>query len=274
MIRFAFLWIPNINVEQFLIISSAVFFGLAFSFILAVFVKRYVKIVKGRKEAIMHRYIEQLLFPVLFHQQTFADISTTHLYQKLTTDILFLKALHDAVIKMHSSYSGSHAHLLRTFFIEAKLVDISLNKMSKGAWNEKCRAIRDLSQMQIESSSILMLQYCSSNNETLRQEALIGLIRLRGFNGLTVLKDYAFEINPWMIINIIHHLNLQDQTNIPQFDFLLESANNTVVMLGCRLIEYYKQTEQLNHLLILNQTTHHADLKEISALVIEKLNSF
>lgn len=274
MTRFVFLWIPEINVEQLLIISSSVFFAMAFSFILAVFVKRYVKIVKGRKEAIMNRYIEQLLFPVLFHQQTFADISTTHLYQKLATDIFFLKTLHDAVLKMHSSYSGSHAHLLRTFFIEAKLVDISLNKMSNGSWNEKCRAIRDLSQMQIESSSLLMLQYCSSANETLRQEALIGLIRLSGFEGLIVLKNYAFEITPWMIINIIHHLNLQNQTNVPQFDFLLQSENNTVVMLGCRLIEYYKQTEQLNNLLVLNQTTHHVGLKEITAQLSEKLNSF
>jgi hypothetical protein len=248
--------------------------ALAFSFILTVFVKRYFKIVKARKDAIMDRYIEQLLFPVLFQQQTFANISTTNLYQRQSTDKVFLEALHNAVVKMHSSYSGSHAHILRTFYIESKLVDISLHKISKGAWNERCRAIRDLSQMQIESSSHLILQYCNSANETLRQEALIGLIRMSGFEGLNALKDYTHDINQWMLINIIHHLNLQNQTVVPAFDFLLQSENNTVILLGCRLIEYYKQTEQLTNLISLNESTDNIEVQEITAQVIDKLNSF
>ncbi|MES2479912.1 MAG: hypothetical protein V4561_12560 [Bacteroidota bacterium] len=229
---------------------------------------------KARKDAIMDRYIEQVLFPVLFQQQTFADISTTNLYQRQSTDKVFLEALHNAVVKMHSSYSGSHAHILRTFFIESKLVDISLQKIRKGAWNERCRAIRDLSQMQIESSSDLILQHCSSSNETLRQEAIIGLIRMSGFGGLNALKVYTYDINQWMIINIIHHLNLQNQTDVPEFDFLLQSKNKTVILLGCRLIEYYKQTEQLNTLVRLNQSTDNIDVQEITAEVIDKLNSF
>jgi hypothetical protein len=128
--------------------------------------------------------------------------------------------------------------------------------------------------MQIESSSHLILQYCNSANETLRQEALIGLIRMSGFEGLNALKDYTHDINQWMLINIIHHLNLQNQTVVPAFDFLLQSENNTVILLGCRLIEYYKQTEQLTNLISLNESTDNIEVQEITAQVIDKLNSF
>jgi len=224
--------------------------------------------------AIMNRYLEQLLFPVLFHQQTFDTISATRLYQKLANDVVFLEALHDAVVKMHATYSGSHAILLRTFFVESNLAEISLKKLRKGAWNEKCQAIRDLSQMHIDSSSDYLLEYCNSPNDTLRSEALIGLIRLKGFEGLAVLQDYVFDVNPWMIINIIHQLNLHNQTVVPTFDFLLKSKNITVVMLGCRLIEHYKQAENLLLLVELNQTTSHAGLKELTTHIVEKLKLF
>jgi hypothetical protein len=262
------------NTEAVLLLSIVVFVLAALLFLTLILISRYQKIYMARAEAAMLPVIEELLFPVVFSNTPYAVIKEHELWKKHMGNKTFMRMLVSGIFKMHKTYSGGYAQNLRQFFIEAGLARLSIQQLQSTSWSKKCEAIRILSQLHIAEAYEPILTLTYANEDILRLEALAAIVQMKGFRGIEMLVQYTKPINDWIQINLLYYLKFSDNSIVPDFGYLLFSANKDVVKLGCRLIEMYKQKANIDTLQHLMERGHVPDVAHRIKETILKLESF
>jgi hypothetical protein len=97
---------------------------------------------------------------------------------------------------------------------------------------------------------------------------------MKGMEGVRILMQYTMPVNDWIQINLIYHLKSSDADAPPDFGFLLSSANDDVVKLGCRLIEVFQQKTNVTKLQNMIGSYNNPDLEAQIRQTILKLESF
>ena len=123
---------------------------------------------------------------------------------------------------------------------------LSYDKLKSNALNIQCEGIRELSEMNIKEAYSHILQFVWHKNTTLKLEALIGMIRLKGLNGLIAITDYPEPIHDWMQLNLLYEINNFYKTSNSDFTYFLTSANESLVVFGLRLIEVFNQSRDMD----------------------------
>ncbi len=221
-------------------------------FLLLILASRFRYINRARKAEEYLPYINKMLSNLLFEELPLTQILESKEYKRLHVLKGFNLLLLRSVTQLHAAYSGVYASRLEAFYIAAGLQRWSEAKIGSRSWKRKCKGIREVSEMQYTPAYTLIYRYIDSRNAVLRQEALSGLVRLKGFEGLKLLRHYTSPINDWMQINMLHALKNTREAQQADIEYLLQSTNESLLMLGLRIIEkfnlghYLESIEQLD----------------------------
>lgn len=208
-------------------------------FLVLILLSRFRHIRRGKKRDAYLPYVDKMVSSLLFEQVAYTEILESADYKKLSKSKGFNLLLLRSVIQLHATYAGTYASRLEGFYTAAGLQYWSEAKIGRHSWKAKCRGIREVSEMRYTPAYTLIYRYIDSRNAVLRLEALSGLVRLKGFEGLKLLRHYALPINDWIQINMLHALKTTRDMQQADISYLLHSPNESLLMLGLRIVEQF-----------------------------------
>ncbi|HET6226129.1 MAG TPA: hypothetical protein VFF27_07600, partial [Bacteroidia bacterium] len=189
--------------ELFLTLVIVLFLFLTLLFLILLTISRLTKIRRLKERAHYDTIAGNFMFAIIFENKDFTDLVKQKEYNDYINDRFFKRCLLDTVIKLHKSYTGEFALKIEAFYHESGLIQETYKKLNSLRWALKCEAIRELAEMSVTSSYALITKYVSSRNLILRQEAIIGIIKLLGLKGLNFLVDYKELLTDWLQLNLI-----------------------------------------------------------------------
>jgi phosphoglycerol transferase MdoB-like AlkP superfamily enzyme len=231
--------------ELFLTMVIVLFFLLTFIFLILLTVSRVKKIRRLKKRAGYDILAGNFMLSIIFEDKSYAVLSLEKEYAWVMQDAFFRQCLLETIIKLHKSYTGEFAKKIEQCYFDSSLIDETYKKLKHGKWPVKCEAVRELAEMNIVSSYSLITQYVSAPNLTLRQEAIVAIIKLIGLKGLSFLNDYKELLTDWIQLNLIAIIkNNFPTTDEPYYNSFIDSPNKSVALFGKRLKTFYEHTDE------------------------------
>lgn len=223
-----------------LYIPILTFAGAGCLFLLLILLSRRRYIKRAKQNEFYLPVIDKMLSGFLFEEKSLEEILQSEDFLAYSGKKAFDLQLLRSVVQLHIAYAGTYARRLEEFYAATNLKDLSIKKLKSQSWKKKCKGIRELSEMNLESSYALLYRHIDSGNAVLRMEALTGLVRLKGFDGLKLLSDYKRQLNDWTQINMLHVLKDARSAEQADLNFLLNAPNESLVVLGLRVIEKFE----------------------------------
>ncbi|MBZ9729439.1 hypothetical protein LB467_07040 [Salegentibacter sp. JZCK2] len=233
------------DIEMFLIACILLFSLSIILFIGLIITSRLKKIRKEiyRKKNTAH--INETLFAIAFDGATPKDFNDDPLFKRNWRRKLYKRQFLKELIKLHRLYGGEIAHKLRQCYTDFRLIQLSYSKIRSRRWEVKCAGIQELGEMEIKKAVPVILEYTRSRNDTLKMVALIEVIHLSGLKGLSLLEDYTEPLNDWIQLNLLESIKEANISEVPDFDYLLKSTNDTIVVFGLRLVTLFHQSHHI-----------------------------
>lgn len=231
--------------QIFLIVMILLFFALSLLFLSLLLVSRLTKIRNLKKTAFYKQLADKVVFSVLFADKSYADLLLDAEYVENGRSEFFRLLLLDSLITLHRAYSGAYSRKIELFYMESALIQETYKKLKSRKWSVKCEAIIELAEMNIVDAHPLIQKHVGAKNLTLRQEAIVALVKLRGLGGLSFLSNYNEMLSDWMQLNLLAVIkNNYPATQEPFYNNFLLSSNNSVALFGKRLKAFYEQTHE------------------------------
>lgn len=207
-------------------------------FTMNTFILRVLKIRRLKQIRILQAKAEELLFPLLFSVTSVEE--TIEQYRSLPEGPLLKSVMTRLILSLHRNYSGVQKALLEQFFVESKLYLSSERKLNSRKWDSIISGIREVSMTNVQSALPKLKKLLHHKKLLVRKEAFVGMLTLSGTPVLSSIKLPDFLIDDWTQSCILHNLSLKQQTSFEGLEVLLESDNESLVLLGFRIIEYFQ----------------------------------
>lgn len=260
------LWLLWVTILIFAIVS------------LLLFVLTIIKRIRSiRREKTKKRYqeiINPLLFNYLFESKDLN--STIELYNKYfhIAGPLFARLTIKSLLQLNRVYKGDYQNNIASFFNKSGLAEYSLELLESRSWVLKIEGIRNLSELSSTDSFQEIKTQLSNQNKMVQEEAIIGMIRLRGLNVLSEIKNSPLFLNDWFQAHVFHTIKINNFDELSNYPSLLESENLTFQLLIARIAEYFNNTEVIDKLIDIESESDDLRIKSQINLVIEKLQTY
>lgn len=229
----------GLQIELFLLSSIALFVFLTLVFLIALFLSRFMTNRRLKLEERFEPIVEELLFDVMFNDTPINELLNHRMYTRYHKKNIFMKMLIRSCFSMHQQFSGDIAERLEKFYQTSALKKYSMQKLNSNAWYKKCQGIRELSEMNQDDVVPDIISLCFSKHQLVKQAAFVGIIKLKGIEGLKNLQKFTEFIDDWTLSHILMAIEETDSTNFTDLNFLLRHKNPSMVLLGLRLIRYF-----------------------------------
>ncbi len=273
MTGFLFLLNNELPLRSALLYSIYLFIGCGIFFLVLLAISRLKKI-KDRKQ--LEKYtavIDRLFYAVLFGNSPVHNILEAEKYRSIFKDKKFREMLIQNVTQLHLNYTGPSRLKLEDFYRKSGLINISYEKLKSKHWDKKCEGIRELSRLNVKEAFYDMYMCMWHPHDTLKLEALLGLIRLEGVDGLGIIHDYPDTINDWIQVNLLYEIDKADFKAQKSFTDLLNSKNDSVVVLGLRLSAKFNHIENVALIRELKLSSLSENIRTAADLALQKLPS-
>lgn len=254
-------------VTRFLLISIVAFAVIASLLLIVTVISRWRRIGAEKRKQVLARDVEDIVSAYLFAEQP----DPQQVAGKYAVNTLFARLLLKTVILLHGQYSGEYARRLEEFYRVSGLQEVTRKKLRSRKWNERLEAVRDLAEMNVEELADAIAPLCYDRRPLMRMEAIIAIVRLKGIAALHILGDYPYQLTDWTQVHILEVLKTQGSADVPDIGFLLAARENSVRLLGVRLVGFYGLLVHADRLRELLEET--ADSQTAAAIrdVLEKL---
>jgi hypothetical protein len=115
-----------------------------------------------------------------------------------------------------------------------------LKNLGQKKWHKKAKAIQQLAYLQQKNSIKNISTLTNHENDLLRMEAQIAIVKMIGFDGLKFLNNVTHPVSEWQQLRLIEELSSHTAVDLGNIHEWLKSANLTVVNFALRLIEIYR----------------------------------
>lgn len=234
----------------FLTWTILLFLGGTLFFLSATFIKRLRKLRAQRQTERLQQISDELLFNLLFGNTSLeASLSA---FKQLDNAPLLNKTITRSIISLHRNYSGEQRKSLENFLVMSDLASFFYKKLKSTHWVEVVEGIRVLTVLNVHESFQLIKLLLDHPSNYVKKEAFIGLIALEGTEGLERFTLPKIVIDDWTQSCIIYQLKINHFNTFDKLNLLLESENDSLVILGARIVDYfqvqeYYQVVQSNH---------------------------
>jgi len=235
----------------FLVWMICLFFGAFLFFLLGTFIKRSIKLRTQRKSEDYQKITDDVLFNALFGTATLEE-SLQH-FNSFQHDALLKKTMTRSIISLHRNYSGEQRKLLEDFFVLSDLADFSYKKVKSRGWVDIVEGIRVLSVLNVHEAFIVIRMLLAHPSNYVKKEAFIGLITLKGLKGLEEFSLPEIVIDDWTQSCILYQLRIRHFNSFDGIHHLFESENDSLVLLGVRIADYFQLHEHYEFILDLKR---------------------
>lgn len=246
--QFQNIWTDLGTMELLLVILIGLFLLSIVLFVVLIAISR---IQKNRKSKLKKKYakpIEEALFAIAFDNRSLEDLKQDREFKRRWRKKRFKQQFLAELIKLHRLYDGDIALRLQDFYRFSGLMRLSYEKIRSRKWYLKCDGIQELSEMEVKRAAPIIRKYTTSENDTLKMVAIIEFLHLYGLEGIALLKDYDQPLNDWIQLNLLESIKEKQIEQVPDFGYLLESKNSSVIVFGLRLISVFQQNQHLEAL--------------------------
>lgn len=248
----------------FCILSVTVLF-----FFLTLFTK-INRIKEIRRKEKYQKKIDELLFNLLFEEQSVQEIIGSIDFQDHKHIRFFQQLTIKTMIGLHHNYSGNYSIKMEQFFAESGLSAYSLAKLNSKNWAHIVEGIRDLSSLNYMPAYPRIVSYKNHSNKNVKTEVLLGMIKMKGISELLKFKKSKVYFNDWVqsnILFVIKNYKIPAPENLSE---LLESKNRSILLLAVRLINYYGSPQHYMSLAGFYERTNDPLLKNEIALLLDR----
>jgi hypothetical protein len=127
-----------------------------------------------------------------------------------------------------------------------------LKNLSQKKWHKKAKAIQQLAYLQQKNSIKNIFSFTNHENDALRMEAQIAIVKMIGFEGLNFLNNVTHPVSEWQQLRLIEELSSHTAVDLDNIHEWLKSKNLTVINFALRLVEIYRLYDfydEVKHLL-------------------------
>lgn len=155
------------------------------------------------------------------------------------------------LVRTRLSLRGQMAETVISVYNQLGLQKHSKNLLQSSLWHKQAKGIQQLSSMAQHQYFDAIYKRVNHPNTWVRNEAQMGMIRMRGIQGLGFLKHLRRPISEWQQFNLLNQLQLEHSKEIPEMSEWLLSNNPSVVQFSihlCEMYQLFQYTEQINNL--------------------------
>lgn len=169
--------------------------------------------------------------------------SIQHQLLKAVKNTFEREVIQKLILRLHADLSGELATFLEELYRDLDLVQYSLKKMKSNAWYVKIKGIREVTQMNVKGVYDETLRLINHENELLRNEAQLTMVKLYHFKGLAFLDKLEFPITEWQQIQLIEEIQSIRNEELPDLTHWLKSDNEHVVIFSLKLVKLFNQIQ-------------------------------
>lgn len=146
----------------------------------------------------------------------------------------------DQMIDLSINLKGEIKETIKELYLFLGLKEDSLRNVNSKKWHEKVKGIRELAYMNIREAAGQILESLNSNNEIVRMEAQIAMVRLSDENPYHFLHFMEKPLAVWEQVTL-HELLIQHDLKVPAFKEWFVSDNLSVVNFALEMTAWFKQ---------------------------------
>jgi len=154
----------------------------------------------------------------------------------------------DEIMQLYANLSGEISNKLRELYIDLGLDNESVTKTQSHQWHVRAKGFRELAQMNIKTVNEEIEKCLNSDNDILRMEAQLAMIRLNYEDPFSFLNKLQKPFSSWEQLHV-YEMITRHQIQVPEFSDWLNSMNESIVVFCIRMIRAFKQTENFKKLL-------------------------
>jgi hypothetical protein len=150
------------------------------------------------------------------------------------------QVLIDQMIDLSVNLKGEIKEEIQNLYLRLGLKRDSLEKAYSRKWHQNVKGFRELAFMNIREANEQIIKSLNANNEILRMEAQIAMVRLSDGNPYEFLNLLKKPLSLWEQVTL-HELQIQHNLDVPDFKQWFSSDNISVVMFSLQMVAWYKQ---------------------------------
>ncbi len=150
------------------------------------------------------------------------------------------QVLINQMIDLSVNLKGEIKEEIQKLYLRLGLKRDSLEKAYSRKWHQNVKGFRELAFMNIREANDQILKCVNANNEILRMEAQIAMVRLADENPYEFLDVLEKPLSLLEQVTL-HELQIQHDLKVPEFKQWFGSDNISVVMFSLEMVAWYKQ---------------------------------
>lgn len=179
------------------------------------------------------------------------------------------QVLIDEVMQLYANLSGEISNKLRELYIDLGLDNESVTKTQSNQWHIRAKGFRELAQMNIKTVNDEIEKCLNSDNDILRMEAQLAMIRLNYEDPFSFLDKLQKPFTSWEQLHV-YEMITRHQINVPDFIEWLSSPNHTIVIFCIRMIRAFKQSSAYKKLIPFLEHSN-KDIREETVITLGEL---
>ena len=189
------------------------------------------------KEYLLEKY-QMLVMEYLFEEENqekaFREIERVA-YNRKNRQVLI-----DQMIDLSVNLQGEIKEKIQELYLRLGLNRDSLEKAYSRKWHNNVKGFRELAFMNVRDANDKIIESLNSNNEILRMEAQIAMVRLSEDNPYAFLDLLEKPLSLWEQVTL-HELLIQHKLKVPAFKQWFQSENLTVLIYALEMVSWFKQ---------------------------------
>jgi len=192
-----------------------------------------------QKEELKEKY-QEILMEYLFEEQD--SSGSLQALNEVASNPFNRQILIDQMIDLSINLKGEIKEKTRGLYLELGLDKDSLEKAYSKKWHKNVKGFRELAFMNIRDAVDRIMECLNSNNEIVRMEAQIAMVRLSDENPYRFLDFMEKPFSVWEQLTL-HELVIQHELPVPPFKQWFESQNLSVVLFALEMAAWFKQSD-------------------------------
>ena len=160
--------------------------------------------------------------------------------KQIATSKFNQEILINQMIDLSVNLSGEAKEKLRNLYLKLHLDRDSVAKAHSHKWHIQIKGFKELAFMNIRETNWKIRNALKSNNDILRMEAQLALVRLNEDDPFKFLDDLKKPFTLWEQLNVHEQITFHNLP-IPDFSRWINSPNKTVIIFSLRMIQVFKQ---------------------------------
>lgn len=228
-------------------IYSAILLFYSVTLLITLFIVVYLFLLKKRKQKIAdwNNEADLLVSEALFREDDEMQLPfvfSEEINRKLKSK-LFKKTLTNKIVFTTKNISGLSLFHLQQLYIQTSLDEDAIVLLKSNSWHIKAKAIQHLGIMGIRKTLNNIFTFTNDENELVRMEAQISVLKLSGFEGLRFLDHITYQISEWQQIKLLQEIAHLRKEHFIGIEKWLNSTNHSVVLFALKLVSNYHMFE-------------------------------